>query len=194
MRPDDLFALLNERWGHARWLGDLQTAAHMCLLGGGGRSELLSELTREWMSSRPKGPWLLFLADRADDFLSLCRPEHERTWIERMFASLTDHAIYNALLADYTAEGAILDARRRRARNALVHGNPVSFAVVESVRGYAEFTSSTALYIALEAFVDSDDPTAALSERTEEFTAMSAGQDAASYWRARFAAVDWSGA
>ncbi len=191
MKPDDLFALLNERWAHARWLGDLQTAAHMCLLGGGGRTELLTELTREWMSDRPKQPWLLFLADRADDFLSLCRLEHERTWIERMFASLSDHAIYTALMAEFTSEGAVLDARRRRARNALVHGNPVTFAVIESTRGYAEFASGTALYIALEAFVDVTDPKVALAERTDEFVTMQAGKDAATYWRERVAADGW---
>lgn len=191
MKPDDLFKLLVAKWAHARWLGDMQRAAHMCLLGVGGRSELLTELTREWMSDRPKQPWLLFLADRADDFLSLCRLEHERTWIERMFASLSDHAIYNALLAEYAAEGAILDARRRRARNALVHGNPVAFPVVESVRGYAEFASGTALYIALEAFVDGTDPKATLAERTDEFNALQAGKDAATYWRERVAAEGW---
>ncbi|GAA3610071.1 hypothetical protein [Agrococcus terreus] len=163
----------------------------MCLLGGGGRSELLTELTREWMSDHPKQPWLLFLADRADDFLSLCCLEHERTWIERMFASLSDHAIYNALLAECAAEGAILDARRRRARIALVHGKPVAVAVVESVQGYAEFTSGTALYIALEAFVDGTDPKAALAERIDEFNALQAGKDAATYWRERIAAEGW---
>ncbi|WP_298875326.1 hypothetical protein [uncultured Microbacterium sp.] len=73
----------------------------------------------------------------------------------------------------------------------LVHGNPVSFAVVQSVREYAEFISGTALYSALESFVDGTDPKVALAERTDEFAAMQAGKDAATYWRERVAAEGW---
>lgn len=163
----------------------------MCLLGGAEERALQRELTVEWLSTGLKQPWLLFLADRADDFLSVCRLEHERAWIERMFASVCDHTIYTGLIADYTAEGLVLEARRRRVRNALVHGNPASFPVVESVREYAEFVSGSALYLALESFVDATDPASALTARTSEYTAMQAGQDAASYWRDRVTNEGW---
>lgn len=185
MSPNDLFTILGERWAHSRWHTDLQRAAGMCLLGGGGPNELLNELTREWMSDRPKRPWILFLADRADDFLSLCRLEHERSWIRHLFVSITDHAIYSALIEEYTNEGTRLEARRRRVRNALVHGNPANFAVIKSVREYAECLSGDALNLALEAFVEGTDPGIALRTRTDEFTAMQRGQDAASFWRAK---------
>ena len=191
MGPAALFDLLGERWAHARWLNDLQRAAGMCLLGGAEKRALQHELTVEWFSTQPKQPWLLFLADRADHFLSLCRLEHERAWIERMFASISDHTIYTGLIADYTAEGLVLEARRRRVRNSLVHGNPASFTVVESVREYAEFVSGSALYLALESFVDATDPASALMARTSEYTAMQAGQDAASYWRDRVRNEGW---
>ncbi|MEU0486689.1 hypothetical protein ABZ260_46935 [Streptosporangium sp. NPDC006013] len=194
MDPNDLFALLGERWPHARWLTDLRRAAGMCLLGGGRRDELLTELTREWFSSRPKQPWILLLADRADDFLSLCRLEHERAWIARMFTSVGDHATYSTLIHEYTAEGEVLEARRRRVRNALVHGNPASFAVVQSVREYADFLGGSALNRGLESFVEGTPPAAALAIRTDEFVAMQDGQDAASFWRARIAAQNHSGA
>ncbi len=191
MDPNVLFATLGERWAHAHWLADLQRAAGMCLLGGDGRSELRDELTARWLSDRMEQPWILFLADRATDFLSLCRLEHERAWIKRMFASISDHTVYRELMDEYVTEGAVLDARRRRVRNALVHGNPVSFAVVQSVREYAEFISGTALYSALESFVDGTDPKVALAERTDEFAAIQAGKDAATYWRERVAAEGW---
>lgn len=184
MNPNDLFTLLGEQWAHARWLADLQRAADMCLLGLSDPSALLDELTREWLSDSPTRPWVLFLADRADDFLSLCRLEHERAWIGHMFASIGDHPTYTGLINDYTAEGTVLEARRRRVRNALVHGNPASFAVVRSVREYAEFLSRGSLNLALEAFVEGNDPATALATRTDEFYAMQSGQDAASFWRA----------
>ncbi|MFD4250019.1 hypothetical protein ACFWQL_09805 [Amycolatopsis thermoflava] len=191
MNPNDLFSLLQERWPHARWLTDLQRAAGMCLLGGGRRDELLHELTVEWFSDRPKQPWILFLADRADDLISLCRLEHERGWIARMFASVSDHAIYSTLIDEYTAESKVLEARRRRIRNALVHGNPASFTVVQSARDYAEFLGGSALKLGLESYVEGTAPAAALAARTDEFTAMQGGRDAASYWRARIVADGW---
>ncbi|MHA7304092.1 hypothetical protein ACX80E_02425 [Arthrobacter sp. TMN-49] len=74
-------------------------------------------------------------------------------------------------------------------RNALVHGNPANFDVVQSVREYAEFLGGGALNLALEAFVDDISPPTALAARTDEFTEMQDGQDAASFWRARPAAT-----
>lgn len=186
--PNDLFDLLGKRWPHARWLTDVQRSVHMCMLGGGGRKELLTELTSEWFASNPSRPWILFVADRSDDLLSLCRVESERGWITRMFASVSDYAEYRALIEYYTAEGTMLEARRRRVRNALVHGNPASFAVVESVRRYSEFLSRSALNLGLDSYVEGTAPADTLVKRTAEVTAMQAGQDAASYWRSRIIA------
>lgn len=191
MSPDDLFSILAERWAHARWLNDLQRVAGMCLLGGNVRSELRDELVRKWMSEHPEEPWLLFLANRADDFLSLCRVEHERAWIARTFLSISSHAVYRTLIEDYKRESSFLDARRRRVRNALVHGNPTSFAVVQSVREYAEFVSSAALHDALESYAEGTSPVVALAERSEEFIAMNRGKDGATYWRERVAKEGW---
>ncbi|WP_345472990.1 hypothetical protein QMQ05_03305 [Glutamicibacter ectropisis] len=191
MDPNDLFQLLGEKWAHARWLSDLEVAARMCLLGGGVDHALHHSLTVEWHSSHPKQPWILFLDDRRDDFLSLCRLEHERAWIQRMFDSISNHAKYSALISEYEDEGAVLEARRRRLRNALVHGNPAAFTVVESVRSFAEFTSGTALYIALESFVEMTDPQNALAERTDEFIALQGGTTAAIYWRERVKNEGW---
>ncbi|MFE2945143.1 hypothetical protein ACFXKG_39870 [Streptomyces sp. NPDC059255] len=188
LAPNDLFDLLGERWPHTRWLTDVQQAVGMCLLGVTHQSELRSELTREWLAGKPSRPWILFVADRCDDLLSLCRIESERAWIRRMFASVSDLAEYSALIANYTAEGAVLKDRRSRVRNALVHGNPASFAIVASVREYAEFLSSSALNRGLESYVQGTSPAAALAQRSDEFTAMQQGQDAASFWRARFTA------
>ncbi|MFG2948413.1 hypothetical protein [Streptomyces adustus] len=188
LAPNPLFDLLGRRWPHARWLGDVQRAVGMCLLSGGPRDDLRSELIREWFAKNPSRPWILFVADRCGDLLSLCRIESERAWIKRMFASVSDYAEYRVLIEYYTAEGAVLETRRRRVRNALVHGNPASFAVVESVREYARFLSRYALSLGLESHVEGTAPAAALAKRTDEFTAMQAGQDAASYWRARLAA------
>jgi hypothetical protein len=190
MNPNDLFNLLQDRWPHARWLTDLRRASGMCLLGGGRRDELRNELLVKWRSGKPEQPWILLLADRADDFISLCRLEHERAWIARMFASISDHDVYSTLIDEYTAESNVLEARRRRVRNALVHGNPASFTVVQSVHEYSDFLSGIALNLGLESYVENTVPAAALAARTDEFTAMQDGQDAAHYWRNRIATAE----
>ncbi|GCD42132.1 hypothetical protein [Streptomyces paromomycinus] len=185
LAPDTLFGLLGERWPHARWLTDVRRAVHMCLLRGGDQRELLHELTRDWFAKNPSRPWILFVAERSGDLLSLCRIESERAWIRRMFASVSDYAEYRSLIEYYTTEGVVLEARRRRLRNALVHGNPASFATVGSVREYAEFLSGSALNLGLESYVKGTPPATVLTQRTDEFTAMNAGQDAVTYWRAQ---------
>lgn len=48
--------------------------------------------------------------------------------------------------------------------------------------------SGTALNLGLESYVEGAVPAVVLAKRTDEFTAMQAGQDAASYWRARLTA------
>lgn len=191
MQPEGLFKLLRQRWAHARWLNDLSRAASMCLLGGNVRRELRDELISKWMSEHLDTPRLLFLADRADDFLSLCRLEHERAWIVRMLSSIGDHAAYRSLTDEYEEEGLLLDGRRQRVRNALVHGNPTSFNVVQSAREYAEFAGNTALYLAIESYVQGTPVAATLEQRSDEFLAMNEGVDAEAYWRERVAKFGW---
>ncbi|MFJ6636712.1 class I SAM-dependent methyltransferase [Streptomyces sp. NPDC091376] len=165
----------------------LQRVPSPTLLRSGSRDELRNALTREWLADKPSRPWILFVADRSAALLSLCRIESERAWIKRMFASVSDYAEYRALIEYYTAEGAVLEARRRRVRNALVHGNPASFAIVDSVREYATFLSGSALNLGLGSYVEGTVPATALAKRTDEFNAMQAGQDAASHWRDQLA-------
>ncbi|GAA2841636.1 hypothetical protein FB468_2851 [Leucobacter komagatae] len=68
---------------------------------------------------------------------------------------------------------------------------PAIFPVVESVRSYAEFISGTALYAALESFVDKTDSQIALTERSDEFSALQGGTAADTYWRDRIKKEGW---
>lgn len=181
--PAEAFDTVGSHWPHARWLGDVRYAAGVCLVGSGFRNELRDELSAEWHN--PKGPWILFAADRKADLLSVCRVESERGWVTRMLDSISDYSMYSDLIDAYTDEGRILEARRKRVRNALVHGNPAHFDVVASVRSYSEFLSSGALHAGIESYVTSTDAATALGTRTAEYTAMNSGMDAATYWRSQ---------
>lgn len=181
--PADAFDTVGSHWPHAKWLGSVRYAASLCLVGSGYQNQLRDELSAEWHN--PQGPWILFAADRKADLLAVCRVESERPWVARMLDSISDHSIYSDLIDAYTEEGRILELRRKRVRNALVHGNPAHFDVVASVRSYSEFLSGSALHAGIESYVTSTDVATALGTRTAEYTAMSTGMDAATYWRSQ---------
>ncbi len=185
IKPNDAFDILRRPWAHARWLGSVRYAVHLCMAAGGRRDDLRDELVREWYN--PKGPWVLFAADRAGELLSICRVESERAWIQRMLASISDYDLYRELIEEYEVEGQVLEMRRRRVRNALVHGSPAQFDVVSSVRGYSEFLSSSALHAGMESYTTGSAPIDALKKRTAEATALEGGTDCATYWRSQSA-------
>lgn len=179
--PAEAFQTLGKQWPHIMWLSHVRYAVGLCLVSGGHHDDLRHELTAKWY--HPKGPWVLFAAEHATDLLRMCRVESERAWVDRMLRSVSDHRTYSELLAQYTGEGGVLEARRARVRNALVHGNPAHFEVVASLRSYSEFLSSSALRAGIEAYVSSTDPATVLASTTLEFDAMQAGVDCATYWR-----------
>jgi hypothetical protein len=183
--PDKAFELLGQLWPHARWQSDLDLAVRLCTFGNGIKH---GRLLGAWYSASFSQPRPLFIADHAEDLLSICQIESERPWITRMLQSVSDAAIYGELIKEYTADGAVLEARRRRVRNGLVHGNPTNFEIVKSVREYATFLSSGALQLGIEAYVQQANAHAFLAWRSPDVIAMQSGQDAASYWRQWLAA------
>lgn len=187
MKPGDLFDLLIPKWGYARWATAVQNAVLRCLLGGGPNSERTSALLGEFYASTSERPWMLFAVDHEQELRDLCRVEHERGWITRLLRSLRDVPTYDALITEFQAEGQILGQRRTRVRNALVHGNPAQFAVVDSVREFAEFLGNTALVTALEAFTSQGDFSTVLAQTNGLQQALASGQTAADYWRSRVA-------
>jgi hypothetical protein len=57
-----------------------------------------------------------------------------------------------ARLLDHTS---VIRNRHRRVRNAVAHGNPVTAAALDSVRGYSDRVTGDALAIALESYATS---------------------------------------
>ncbi len=188
MKPAVLFDLLVQRWAYARWATAIQNAALRCLLGGGPNSGRTSELLAQFYASTSRRLWMLFAADHEQELLNLCRVEHERGWIARMLRSLRDLPTYEAIIAEFQEEGEILGQRRTRVRNSLVHGNPTQFAVVDSVREFAEFLGNTALSTALEAFTSQGDFHVVLAQTNGLQQALANGQTAVDYWRGYVAA------
>lgn len=67
-------------------------------------------------------------------------------------SAVTDPVHEAALLQTQQREVTVIRKRHRRVRNAINHGNPLSTAALDSVRGFSERTAQAALAIALAAY------------------------------------------
>lgn len=185
--PNDIFAQLARRWPHSRWVSDVEKATRMCLLGSGPNARRVNELRGQFYGSTAKKPWYLFVADNAAELLTLLRVESERGWVTRMFRSLSDPMEYAALTSEYEVETAVLADRRVRVRNALVHGNPASMPVVQSVAKFASYLSRYALRVGLDSFTTGDTVQVILDREYAEHDPLKTGTSATDFWRARAA-------
>lgn len=189
MTPARLFELLLKPWAESRWRSDVELAVRICLLGSGPKWQQVERLQGQFYSSSPKNPWLVFVAENETALLDVCRVESEKSWIARMLRSVSDPALYSQLLNEYGHESAIIADRRTRTRNALVHGNPVEFQVVESVAPMASFLSRRALRVGLDSFVSSIDVETILEGEQKALLPLLHGTSVADYWRAKAATI-----
>lgn len=192
--PSELFELLLRHWASARWTFDVDQAVRICLLGSGPNGQKVEELQGKFYASRSTSPWLVFVADNEATLLDLCRVESEKAWVKRMLCSVSDPTVYADLIGKYEEQKDVLAARRTRTRNALVHGNPVDFQVVESVNSLASFLSREALRVGLDSFVTGVSVPAILeNEEQAHLIPLLNGTSVTDYWRARAAALRISG-
>lgn len=190
MTPSQLLELLLRQWAAARWECDVEQAVRFCLLGGGPKRQKAEELQGQLHASSSANPWLVFVADNEATLANLCRVESEKAWAKRMLRSVSDPSVYSELIATYEEQKGVLAARRTRTRNALVHGNPVSLQVVESVNPLASFLRREALRVGLDSFVTGVSVRGILeNEEQAHLLPLLSGTSVADYWRARAAAL-----
>lgn len=184
--PSKLFELLLQHWADARWNSDMDTAVRICLLGSGPNRQKVEELQGKLYASSSTSPWLVFVANNEATLLDLCRVESEKAWVKRMLRSVSDPTVYSDLISKYEEQKKVLAARRTRTRNALVHGNPVDFQVVESVNPLASFLSREALWVGLDSFVTGVSVPAILENEVQtRLVPLLNGTSVADYWRRR---------
>lgn len=184
IKPSELFELLLQHWADARWNSDMDQAVRICLLGSGPKRQKVEELQGKLYASSSTSPWLVFVADNEATLLELCRVESEKAWVKRMLRSVSDPTVYSDLVSNYEEQKNVLSARRTRTRNALVHGNPVDFQVVESVNPLASFLSREALRVGLDSFVTGISVPAILENEVQtRLVPLLNGTSVADYWR-----------
>lgn len=86
------------------------------------------------------------------ELVDLLSTRIERERLRWLMKGIRNAAHYLAIERSYEAEDAVALDRLRRVRNALVHGNPVTPAVVRSVSSVSIRRSNHALNLAIEAF------------------------------------------
>lgn len=73
-------------------------------------------------------------------------------WALSVISDPAEESRSKARLLDHAS---VLRNRHRRVRNAVVHGNPVTAAALDSVRGYSDSVTRDALAMALESYATS---------------------------------------
>ena len=129
--------------------------------------ESRQELERSISKYSPSGVLLVSVAKavaRQDEIRSLPMSDLQRADLEDALAICTDPNRERQFLENMWRETGLLRARHRRVRNAVNHGLPLDEITLNSIRNYADDTSSTALNIALTWF-KSGDPGATLLQR-----------------------------
>jgi hypothetical protein len=185
MSPGELFELLLRHWPTSRWESDVELAVRICLLGSGPKWEKVQDLQRQLYSTSSSAPWLVFVAENESDLLDVCRVESERAWIARMIRSVSDSTLYLHLRNEYEQQKTVLAVRRARARNALVHGNPIGTHVVHSVSSIASYLSRYALRVGLDSFVTGDEVPLILHREHAEVLPLLSGTSVVDCWRAK---------
>ncbi len=189
MPPEDFFDKLIAWWPAARWEGDVYRATTMSLMSLGENRARCDQLKRLLYSSGPASPWLVLVADHAQEITDLCMVESHKAWVGRVLASVNDAQTYADLCNEYAQEAQIIAERRTRARNALVHGNPIGTRVVESVTEFSRFLSQTAIRAGLESFMTGQSTRTILDASNDKNNFLAQGMSVADYWRQRSEAV-----
>jgi hypothetical protein len=167
MSGEDLEEAILATWPHAHWSSQVNAAINVCL-----RSDEVAStaLYRRIITDQQGKTWTSFLqADRhTDELLALCRNPLKRRSAEKWLTSIRDAALCLDLLRRQEDERDLLRERLSCTRNALVHGNPVHPAVIDTVRDLSTYRVNAAIGAALEVFSASGSFDAALRARTEE--------------------------
>jgi len=96
--------------------------------------------------------------------------ELQRADLEDALAICTDPDRERQFLEELLRETGLLRARHRRVRNAVNHGLPLNETTLDSIREYADHTSSTALNIALTWFKNGDQGPTLLQQEDDAWT------------------------
>lgn len=146
---DQLMAPFKEAWSREHFEGRQELEGKISDYSSGGREVSVAKV-------------VAFQAE----IRTLPMPDLQRADFEDSLAICTDPARERQLLDEMWREASLLRDRHRRVRNAVNHGLPLNVTTLNSIRDYADHTSSTALNIALTWFKNGD-PGETLLQREE---------------------------
>lgn len=153
---DDIDKLVEELWADAV----VRDAIRHATLRAIGREEslarrpeldaiaahVLTTTTDTWTSSVS----LRAVVDHRDRLLELGTDSVERRNVTELLRCLTAPSHFLATFKHWRNDAALWTARCRRARNAVVHGNPLDERVLGRVLPFAQFTADVALHLAVD--------------------------------------------
>ena len=170
-------------WPVAQWRRQITEAIGWCLQHRGGLDPLFQAVCLSQF-----GHWSFTAAyeNRADLAAAAPSPTYQHRALV-LFESLGDPVACRAMLQEFEAQSELLNARLRRVRNALVHGNPVTEASVGSVRALSRFKADVALELAIQGVAQDKSPKdlfyALITHRDAGIAELTAGVSMNDQWR-----------
>lgn len=187
MPPDKLTSELVACWPAVHWKSEVRRAVGLALASTPENFKRCRELEDRLNATSATSPWLVFVAENQQEISDLCVVESHKSWVKRIFDSINDHDVYRDFIGEYSKEAEVLAQRRKRARNALVHGNPISYEALTSVAQFSSFISRYAMEMGLECFANQKDSRTSLDALLAHDNGFSQGISPADYWRRRSA-------
>lgn len=181
--PAKMFLELTSTWSKSKWYEDLVRAIRYCLVDVGPNRAQIEELRGTYYQASWE-QMILLAVDHKSELLAYCQVESERAWVARLLSSASEMSEFGSLLSEYSCTAEVLTLRRARARNAVVHGNPLAAPVARTVLDLSEYLGHRALQIGLAAYIDGKSVQQAISDDELAWRGALAEPSIAEYCRA----------
>ncbi|GAB4095127.1 hypothetical protein GCM10028787_06020 [Brachybacterium horti] len=141
MEIQDYAEPLKKGWAVYSWISQIDSAVRMAVAGASFTDER-ARLRGEYLS---EGGWNHVIDFSLDNRVRLgCLADEalvDSKWVADVLGSLVDLVARRQMLSSAAKEGEMLESRRRRVRNAVAHGNPLSDESVKSVVSYSDWAA-----------------------------------------------------
>lgn len=182
-----------------RWPWQTQTRLTLwiidsCLHPRGGMSRPTEEAKSLESQIRTRtsigsGTSLLVAYRLLDQLTALAESPLQAIAVKRIIGQLGDSYLHDSQIERIGRETTLLASRRRRVRNAIAHGNPVTRQVLDSVIEFSQFRTVVALQAALDSFAEGTPLkaylTTKMAERGEDDELKRSGMSQVEIWESR---------
>ncbi len=156
VQPQALAVWAADRWAYGAWHRDVFHCVNLALSSPDADYETRQAVESKVNSVRDgiRGLDLEKAVEHQEALLALLSqgPTRERTAM--LLGSVRDASVYLSIRSSYRRAVTLLQSRARRARNAVVHGNPLTPNVLDSIKEYTSFVCDSSISLGLRSYIE----------------------------------------